>query len=231
MKCVTEFIQTLLRQSSQRLSDRFSQACDSGQHHSEPRHTQLFMPCQAPSNLRSLALVIGLDRTTDGFTPRVGVFWAQLEDVRRETLRYVARLEPQQLSWTPQKNVESIGTLLLHIAAVERSWIGEDIDRRPMGEEWMIAFPIRFGIEQIHSQPLEHFLKELARTRDETRTVLSALTDDDLSRDITPLDPGESTETYTIEWILHHLVEHEAHHRGQIALLKRLYVKHHQHEV
>ncbi len=170
--------------------------------------------------------MIGLD-SDSGFTPRLGVFRAQLEDVRRGTLRYVAGLDQSQLVWSPQANIESIGTLLLHIAAVERSWIGEDIARRPMGEEWAIAFPIRFGIEQIQGQPLEYFLARLASTRDETRAVLSSLTDEDLSRDVAPLDPGDSTETYTIEWILHHCVEHEAHHRGQIALLKRLYAEHH----
>ncbi|GAB4326898.1 MAG: DinB family protein [Candidatus Zixiibacteriota bacterium] len=166
--------------------------------------------------------MIGLDRT-NGFSPRIGLFWAELEAVRRGTVRYVQGLCSEQLAWSPQSDVESIGTLLLHIAAVERSWIGEDIGRRPMGEEWMAAFPIRFGIPQVVGQPLDYYVNKLDTIRAETRALLQSLSDEDLSRPITPLDPGDGADTFTVEWILHHLVEHEAHHRGQIALLKRWY--------
>jgi len=51
------------------------------------------------------------------------------------------------------------------------------------------------------------------------------LTDADLERAIIPQDAGSSAQKtggYTIRWILHHLIDHEAHHRGQIAVMKRL---------
>ena len=130
-----------------------------------------------------------------GFSPRIGLYVAQMDDVRRRTKAYVDGLTSEQLAWYPQPNVESIGTLLVHIAAVERSWIGEDIERRPMDEEWKIGFPIRFGIAQISGKPLSYFLEQLDAVR------------------------------FTIEWILYHLIEHEAHHKGQIALMKRLLPK------
>jgi len=159
------------------------------------------------------------------FAPRVGLYLAQMEDVRQRTKRYVEGLTAEQLAWHPQPNVESIGTLLLHIAAVERSWIGEDIERRPMGEEWMIGFPIRFSIPQISGKPVAYFFEQLDAVRAETHAALARLTDDDLPRAISPLEGGSTPEQYTIEWILYHLVEHEAHHKGQIAVMKRLLPK------
>jgi uncharacterized damage-inducible protein DinB len=164
-----------------------------------------------------------------GFGPRIGSFLWQLDDVRKRTLEYVDGLSPEELAWTPDKKVESIGTQLFHIAAVERSWIGEDIDRRPMGEEWALAFPIRRRIEQIRDKPLDYFIDTLHVVRQETRIVLAHLTDGDLSRQITPLDQGDVGDSFSIEWILYHLVEHEAHHKGQIAVLKRLYRAAHGH--
>jgi len=158
----------------------------------------------------------------EGYSPTIGSWLWQLEDVRRRTLEYVDGLDEEQLAWTPDARVESIGTLLLHIAAVERSWIGEDIDRRPMGEEWAPAFPIHLRIDQVRGQPLRFFIDKLDEVRRETRSVLAALNDGDLSRSVVPLDPGGSEGSFSIEWILYHLVEHEAHHRGQISLLKRL---------
>lgn len=159
-----------------------------------------------------------------GFTPRIGTYVAQLEEVRERTRRYTDGLSPRQLAWHPGPDVESIGTLLIHIAAVEVSWIQEDLLRRPMGEEWKIAFPIRFGLTQVSDRPLEFFWDKLDTARVETRAALTNLTDVDLDRAVVPLDQEGSTNPgqFTIEWILYHLVEHEAHHKGQIAVMKRL---------
>jgi uncharacterized damage-inducible protein DinB len=159
-----------------------------------------------------------------GFVPPVGQFVAQMEDVRRQLKKYVEGLTPEQLSWYPNPKVESIGTLLLHIAAVECSWIGEDIMRRPMADDWKIAFPIRFGIPQITGQPLDYYVKTLDAVREQTKKDLATLRADDLPHLIKPLDPGDpsSTMNFSVEWILYHVIEHEAHHKGQIAVTKRL---------
>ncbi len=161
----------------------------------------------------------------EGFSPRIGAYLSMMDDVSARVLGYVEGLSGEQLSWFPNERCESIGTLLLHIAAVERSWIGEDISRRPMGEEWLPAFAIRFDVPQINGKELPYFVEILKKTRAETKADLAKLTDDDLAREITPLDPSEEENTkkrFTIEWILYHVLEHEAHHKGQIALMKRL---------
>lgn len=159
-----------------------------------------------------------------GFDPRIGLYFAMLEDVRERTKRYVEGLSQRQLEWYPNPKVESTGTLLVHIAAVELSWIQEDIMRQPMGEEWKAGFPIRFDIPQIADESLEYYIGLLDSTRAVTRDVLAGLTDADLPRAVVSLDDEENPDArqYTIEWILYHLVEHEAHHKGQIAVMKRL---------
>lgn len=140
------------------------------------------------------------------------------------TKKYIAGMTEPQLSWYPNERVESVGTLLLHIAAVEMSWIQEDIMRKRMPNEWIIAFPIRFNIPQVTGRPLEHFLEKLDTVRAGTRQTLATLTDEELDRQVTSLDDADNpdAEKYSIEWILYHLIEHEAHHRGQIAQMKRL---------
>lgn len=160
-----------------------------------------------------------------GFTPEIGKLVAMLDDTRRRTKRYIDGLTAEQLAWYPNDKVESIGTILLHIAAVEHSYIQEDIMRRPMGEEWKVAFPLRFGLPQITGKQLDYFTERLDSVREDTKSVLKKLTDSDLKRIITPLDPGEPQNAqieFSIEYILYHLIGHEAHHRGQIAVQKRL---------
>ena len=159
-----------------------------------------------------------------GYPPRIGRYLTQMEDVRRQVKKYVDGLTAEQLAWHPNDKTESIGTVLLHIAAVECSWIGEDIMRRPMDEEWKIAFPIRFDIPQISGQPLEYYLKTLDVVREQTKVDLKSIEDEDLDRLFTPLDGGDPSDTaqFSLEWILYHVIDHEAHHKGQIAVMKRL---------
>ena len=160
-----------------------------------------------------------------GYSARIGRYLAMMDDVRSRTLKYVEGLTAEQLSWYPNEKCESIATLLLHIAAVERSWIGEDILRNPMNEEeWKYAFPIRLGIPQITAMSPQYYFTVLEKTRRETKEALRELKEKDLAREIEPLNPGEGNESkrFTIEWILYHLIEHEAHHKGQIALMKRI---------
>ncbi len=164
----------------------------------------------------------------EGFSPTIGKYLTLIDDVRARVIEYVKGLSAEQLSWFPNERCESIGTLLLHIAAVERSWIGEDIFRKPMGEEWKPAFALRFDMPQIKGKGLTYYLEILDKTRAETKAGLAALSDTDLIREVTPLDAkndDNASSRFTIEWILYHVLEHEAHHKGQIALMKRLLPK------
>jgi uncharacterized damage-inducible protein DinB len=67
----------------------------------------------------------------------------------------------------------------------------------------------------------EFCLDEIEKIRNQTRDVLFSYNDKDLERIITFERKGQSTE-YNLRYILHHLIDHEAQHKGQIFMLKRL---------
>jgi hypothetical protein len=67
----------------------------------------------------------------------------------------------------------------------------------------------------------EFCLNEIDLIRNQTRDVLFSYNDKDLERIITYERNGETTE-YNLRWILHRLIDHEAQHKGQILMLKRL---------
>ncbi len=163
-----------------------------------------------------------------GLSPGIGRYVALLTETRAELMCQVAGLTPARLAWHPNDDTESIGTQLLHVAAVEWSWVFQDILGRPDedydGREE--AFPLRVGAPQVSGQPLAHFTDRLERVRREVLDALRGLTDADLSRLVGegPPPPGEEPRSrlYSIDWILFHLVHHEAHHAGQVELLVRL---------
>jgi uncharacterized damage-inducible protein DinB len=64
-------------------------------------------------------------------------------------------------------------------------------------------------------------LAEIEKIRNQTRDVLFARNDDDLDQLISFERKGKTTQ-HSLRWILHHLMDHEAQHKGQILMLKRI---------
>jgi uncharacterized damage-inducible protein DinB len=134
-------------------------------------------------------------------------------------MKRVDGLTKKELDFTPdEENIESIGTLLLHIAAVEWSWIFEDMDNLEMDyEKWKHAFPLREKIPQLKGKGLKFYTERLDEVREEVNERISELSDSELGH-LVELDQA----VVSIEWILFHIIEHEAMHIGQISMLKRL---------
>jgi uncharacterized damage-inducible protein DinB len=152
---------------------------------------------------------------------KVGFILAGLRETRKILLRTVKDLSPEELDYTPNtKKIESIATLLFHIAAVEFSWIMEDINGKKMKEEeWKLAFALRDSVneDQIRGKPVSFYLSKLQEVRSEIEAWIEGIKDKDLTQVI-----EVDGDKFTIEWILYHVGEHELTHIGQIRLLKRL---------
>ncbi|HUS14268.1 MAG TPA: DinB family protein [Chloroflexia bacterium] len=164
-----------------------------------------------------------------GYTPHIGRYVAQLNEVRAHLREQVAGLTIADIDWHPNDQVESIGTSLLHIAAVEWSWMHEDIFGTPDDAYpgvWDEALPIRVGRPQVQGRPPAVYLQHLDLIRAQTLQILRGFTDADLARRVgaAELPPGQEqgSRLYSIDWIIWHILEHEAAHNGQIELLRRL---------
>ncbi|HMA37835.1 MAG TPA: DinB family protein [Chloroflexia bacterium] len=164
-----------------------------------------------------------------GFPPQIGRYVAQLTEVRADLKHEVAGLTVAQLDWHPDAQTESIGTLLLHLDAVEWSWMHEDLLGAAAAAypgQWPEAMPIRRGVPQVSGRPVEHYLQQLDATREQTLQILRDFADADLARLVGEAEPPpgveKRSELYTVDWIIWHVIEHEATHVGQIELLRRL---------
>lgn len=164
-----------------------------------------------------------------GYAPWVGHYVAQLTQVRNDLKSEVKGLTVEQLDWHPDEDTESIGTQLLHLDAIEWSWMHEDLqgisdDNYP--GSWQEALPIRFGVPQVQGRSMQWYLDKLDATRELTLKVLKGLTDEDQYRLVGEAEPPPGQEPrsrlFTVDWIIWHVLNHEAAHIGQIELLRRL---------
>jgi uncharacterized damage-inducible protein DinB len=155
-------------------------------------------------------------------SPRVALWFSMMEEVRKRLLKKVEGLSDEEIDFTPnEQTIETIGTLLLHIAGVEWAWIFGDIDGKEVDyEKWKHAFALApdVNIPQLREQRKDFYLNHLSEVREEVYQRLRCFQDDDLDKIVT-----SEGRKYSIEWILFHLVEHEAIHVGQVSVLSRLY--------
>jgi uncharacterized damage-inducible protein DinB len=140
-------------------------------------------------------------------------------DARRRMLDVVNDLTEAEIDASPPWGPNSIGTLLYHVAAIELDWVYADLARIDFPEAAYDWFPVdvREDGEVLTPviDPLARHLERLAWVRERFFEVLDGFGDADLDE-----TPGDGAGAPTGWWILHHLLQHEAEHRGQIGEIK-----------
>jgi uncharacterized damage-inducible protein DinB len=158
--------------------------------------------------------------------PEIGRWLWAFEETRKRTLKLAQGLEQRVLDWEgPDGSENSIGTLLCHLSAVEIDWLYVDLLGRKIPEEVMKLLP--FADDRDASGRLvrvlgESFAQHEARLAATRKIFLAEFQDMPLERWRKLCKPmeGDAYEC-TPEWVVFHLIEHEAGHAYQIAALKR----------
>jgi uncharacterized damage-inducible protein DinB len=155
-----------------------------------------------------------------GYEAEIGRLLWMLEDTRRRTNRSLDGLQPAVVDWSDLQGGNSIGTLLYHLAAIEIDWLHADVLQKPWSLELETLFPFDVRDEQGHligvrGLSLDAHLRRLGAVRSILLDAFRGMSLDEFRRvrrtqdhDVTP------------EWVLHHLMQHEAEHRGQIGEIR-----------
>lgn len=158
----------------------------------------------------------------DGYIPEIARPLWVLEATRHRTKSALKNVDPVMIDWAPPEGGNSIGTLLYHIAAIEMDWLYvEVLEQGGLPSEVQALFPqeVRDGQDHLTAIPGVS-LDEHLRLLDATRALLLAAFREITLEDFRRLRSFEAYDV-TPEYVLHHLVQHEAEHRGQIAQLRR----------
>jgi uncharacterized damage-inducible protein DinB len=155
----------------------------------------------------------------------IGYYLSGMEEVRGQ-LSAAVRTVPDDLIGKPAfLGAHSIGGLVLHIGEAEWFWMQMVVSGHKLTDEDREAacWDILDDLERVAQRgyTAEFCLSEIEKIRNQTRDVLFSYNDKDLERIITFERNGQATE-YNLRYILHHLIDHEAQHKGQIFMLKRL---------
>lgn len=157
-----------------------------------------------------------------GYSPQIGQLVSMMNYARYTTLNTIRGLTVEQLDYLPIKEGNSIGALLLHMAAVEFGFQIELFDKRKPNkqesEEWGAAYQLgELGRNQIKSNPLEFYIEKLEKVRSRTLNEFKKRNDEWLYEEA--IWDNNLSNNYFI-WF--HTFEDEINHRGQIKILRKM---------
>lgn len=149
--------------------------------------------------------------------PEIGRWLWALEDVRSKLLERLDGIRQTTLDAKIEGST-SIGSLLYHIAVVETGWLHYDLLGTSPPPEIATLFPVepwsKDGLlTHIEGQSIEEHLHRLRTVRQVFLSHFQSMTLTDWR---TPRTNEEEGYDVTPEWVVYHLIEHEAQHRGQI---------------
>ena len=160
-----------------------------------------------------------------GVAPGIGFYLSGMDEVRAQLREALEGMTAEQLGRRAVEGAHPVGALVLHCVAAEWLWMRRTIDGSPLTEEDLrtahmdvLQDPDGFAARGYSA---EYYLNALDAIREKTRERLASFSDDDLDRIFSFVRQGETFEA-SLRWMLHHLIDHEAQHKGQILLLKRL---------
>jgi uncharacterized damage-inducible protein DinB len=128
-----------------------------------------------------------------------------IDRIRERTMRIVACVPPDRIEWTYKEGKFTFGDTMRHLASIERWMFVENAALRPS------RYP---GHGRDLADGYDAVVDYMRRMHTESMAILGALSDEDLER--RTMTPG-GAELKVSKW-LRAMIEHEAHHRGQLYM-------------
>lgn len=155
-----------------------------------------------------------------GYTPQIGRLVSMMNYARRTTLDEVEGLSVEELDRLPDPRGNSMGALLLHIAAVEAWYQAETFGWPGAGaaQPWEAALDLgERSRREVRGNGVDYYLRVLGEVR--SRTLAELAGRDDRWLDEESLFGDKHPSNNYFKWF--HAVEDEINHRGQIRLLRK----------
>ncbi len=156
-----------------------------------------------------------------GCEPEIGLMLSLVEDCRQRTRESLKDLDPAAVDFAGGFNGHSIGSLLYHVAAVEIDWLWTEVTEGKLPEGIWKRFQIEMrdnagklahvsGVSLDTHWDLLDFVRGLLLETYKDMSLVDYRRPRELEKyDVTP------------EWVLHHLMQHEAGHRDEMEMLRQ----------
>ncbi len=160
----------------------------------------------------------------EGYTDQVSILVSMMDWMRSTVLRSVKGISQKELDFLLDEESNTIGAMLMHLAATERFYQIHTFEGREWGDfdkkdtdRWNVGS--RLGEQarkELKGKPLSFYTDSLEEVREHSLSELKNKEDAWLMESTTFFD-DLPTNNYC-KWF--HVVEHESNHNGQIKYIK-----------
>jgi uncharacterized damage-inducible protein DinB len=159
----------------------------------------------------------------EGYSPQIGILVSQMEWVRASVITATKSLTQPQLDFLVDAQSNTIGALLMHLAATDT--IYQDLTFynlpgfSPMNKnKFGVAMELGDeGRKQIKGHDLDYYIAIMTEVRESTLKEFKNR-DDKWFQEVDPEFFGGPTNNFC-KWF--HVCEHEANHRGQMTVIRK----------
>jgi uncharacterized damage-inducible protein DinB len=152
-----------------------------------------------------------------------------LEDIREVTLKGISGLTKEQLFREPVPGEYCIGSYLMHLAECDLGWLKsltgeeqpEDLKKSCYYNSWFDVDEKDFNPPKSPIEPGE-YIAAMEAPRKILIDHIRSMKDDDLEITVKRKRAGSAEIELSKKWMIYHLIEHEAHTRGQMFMLMRM---------
>ncbi len=160
----------------------------------------------------------------EGYGPQVSILVSMMDWMRATVLRSVKAMSQKDLDFLLDEESNTIGAMLIHLAATERFYQIHTFDGRNWGDfdkkdtdMWSIGSRLgERARKEIKGKPISYYTDKLEEVREYTLNELKNRNDPWLYETV-PFFGNQPTNNYC-KWF--HVVEHESNHNGQIKYIK-----------
>lgn len=158
-----------------------------------------------------------------GFPREIGYYLGAWEKARAKTRELIEDLSKEEIARRFVPNMHSIGAITLHLGEAEFYWIQEVVaGKTPTEEEKKFAHLLdTMEADFDRGYTARYCIETIDKISGMTREMLKNFDDNDLEK-IYLREYANARTELSLRSILQRLIDHEAHHRGQIAMIKRL---------
>jgi hypothetical protein len=160
----------------------------------------------------------------EGYSPYIGSLVSMMNYNRYTILELTKGLTMEQLDHLQDAQSNTIGALMMHLAAVDKIYYILCFENRKgfsadENQVWGPALELGdMGRQMIKGKELPYYVDLLTTQREQTLKTLKEKDDQWLLA----YDPNfGKTDKFNNYWKWFHVCEHESHHRGQISWLKK----------
>jgi len=128
------------------------------------------------------------------------------QTIRQGLVEALDLLDDEQLAFTPREGLWSLGTVAVHIAEAEEGWfryvVTQELEEWPdwSPQDYASVAAVKALLAEVHARTWAYL-----QTQDEAN--LDRVVD------------APWGDQFPLRWVIWHVLEHEAHHRGEIFLM------------